>query len=154
MKKVQIMNALKKTLIAVFALVSLTSNGQSKKAASTQVSSDNIIFKDTLFNIAFDSITHNLGLIEPTNKNNRVVQHFKYVGTDTIFIARAWTGDPHYICEYPNEPLVPDTIYSYTICFWHKGRQGRMNKRMGFLLSNGNRIILKFKGEYSPVENK
>ena len=147
------MNTLQKLLTIVFLLNSLLSNGQSKNVAITLPDLANIILKDTLFNIAFDSITHDLGLINPSDEKVRLVKHFKYLGTDTILITRTWTEDPHYICEYPKAPLVPNKMYSYTICFHHQGKQGEMSKKMGFYLSDGNRIPLQFNGAYITIKN-
>jgi hypothetical protein len=140
-------------LLFLFLLMSIFAPGQNQKASDKQKQSANIIFKDTLFNIAFDSVSHDLGMIKPTNENNKLVKYFKNIGRDTIVIARAWSGDPHYICEYPKEPLLPNRIYSFTVCFWHEGRQGNLNKTMGFDFSNGNKVSLKFSGKYLPVEN-
>ena len=123
-------------------------NGQSQKTIQDSI---NISFKDTVFSIALDSISHNLGQIVPTNDNNRLVKYFKYIGTEPIFITGAWTGDPHFICEYPKEQLIPNKIYSFTVCFWHQDRQGSMTKMMGFDLSDGNRISFKFTGTYLPI---
>ena len=142
---------LKKLLLLVFILTTVLTYGKNGKSAKILLDSTNITFKDTVFNFAFDSISHNLGDIVPTNENNRLVKYFKYIGTEPIVITRAWTGDPHFICEYPREPLIPNKIYSFTICFWHQDRQGNMTKIMGFDLSDGNIISFKFTGTYIPI---
>jgi hypothetical protein len=110
----------------------------------------NLVFKDTLFNLVFDAINHDLGSIIPENKNNEVIKYFKYLGTDSLFITKAWTGDPHYICYYPKELLIPNKIYYFKVCFANEGRQGKLNKKMGFNFSNGNTITFKFTGTYLP----
>ncbi len=108
-----------------------------------------IVLKDTVLQFVFDSVHHNLGWINP-RKNARVTKHFKYVGTETVSITRAWTGDPHYICNYPKEPLKPNKTYTFSVCFSHKNRAGVMSKQMGFDLSNGQKITFRFTGQYAP----
>lgn len=125
--------------------------GQSDYSSITSLDKGNMIFRDTVFNIAVDSLSHNLGKIVPTNDHNRLVKYFKYVGKDSIYISRAWTNDPHYICEYPKDVLIPNQIYTFTVCFWHHNRQGAISKIMGFDLSDKNRITFMFKGTYLPI---
>jgi hypothetical protein len=115
------------------------------------VDTSTIVFKDTVLNFVFDSISHDLGDILP--ENNFIVKYFKFIGDEPIIIRRAWTGDPHYICEYPTEPLIPNKIYSFKVCFCHQGRQGKMIKLMGFDLNDYERITLVFKGTYLPISN-
>lgn len=138
-------------LVLFFILTTVLTYGQNGKSAKILLDSTTITFRDTVFNIAVDSISNNLGQIVPTNDNNRLVKYFTYIGTEPIFITRAWTGDPHFICEYPKEQLIPNKIYSFTVCFWHQGRKGNMTKIMGFDLSDGNRISFKFTGTYIPI---
>lgn len=142
---------LKGLLLIIFTSTTVLTYGQNGKSEKTIQDTANISFRDTIFNIAVDSISHNLGQIVPTNDNNRLVKYFKYIGTEPIFITRAWTGDPHFICEYPKEQLIPNKIYSFTVCFWHQDRQGSMTKIMGFDLSDGNRVSFKFTGTYIPI---
>ncbi len=111
---------------------------------------ENIVFRDTVDGFAFDSLTHNLGIVP--NINVKLIKYFKYVGQDTVYIRRAWTGDPHYICRYPNEPLVYGKIYTFEVCFSFQSRQGPMWKQMGFELSNDKRINFLFKGHISPKD--
>ena len=111
-----------------------------------------LVFKDTLYNLAFDSLKHDLGEIIPRNENNRLTKHFIYVGNEPMSIIGTWTSDPHFICDWPKGPLIPYKVYAYTVCFWHEGRQGSMHKEMGFYLSNGEKITLIFTGKYSAVE--
>ncbi|MBC7865307.1 MAG: DUF1573 domain-containing protein [Bacteroidia bacterium] len=108
-------------------------------------SGKSIIFRDTLFQFVTDSFNHNLGTI-PSSYKNKLVKHFKYVGEEPAIIIRAWTHDPHYICEWPKEPLEKNKIYSFTVCFFFEGRNGSFEKQMGFDLTNGKKITYKFCG--------
>lgn len=145
------MTKLKILLLLVFIITTVLTYGQNEKAAKILLDTTNITFGDSIFNMVVDSIFNNLGQIVPTNDNNRLVKHFKYIGTVPIFITRVWTEDPHFICEYPKEQLIPHKIYSFTVCFCHQDRQGNMTKIMGFDLSDGNKISFKFKGTYIPT---
>jgi hypothetical protein len=145
------MTKIRSLILSTFLFTTVITFGQYGRSPKIAIDTLNMTFKDTLFNLAFDSIAHNLGYIVPTNENNRIVKYFKYIGTEPISISRAWTGDPHYICSYPYEPLKPNKIYSFTVCFWHEGRWGTMSKTMGFYLSNGQRISFRFKGIYLPI---
>ena len=107
-----------------------------------------MLFQDTVFNIAFDSLKHNCGQIIPVADSKYLVKYFKYIGKEPLRITKAWTGDPHFICDYPKEDLIPDKVYSFKVCFSHKGREGKMHKQMGFDLSDGNRVFMLFSGEY------
>jgi hypothetical protein len=84
--------------------------------------------------------------MQSTDSPEYLVKHFKYIGKTPILIAKAWTGDPHYICKYPKEMLMPGMTYDFTVCFWFANKQGRLNKVMGFELTNGKRISLIFTG--------
>ena len=126
--------------------------GQQVREGNKTVPVAAIVYKDTLGSIVVDSLDHNLGLIPPLDHNNtRVVKHFKYIGSDSVFITRTWTSDPHFICQFPKERLIPQVDYTLTICFAHRGRQGIMHKTMGFDLSDGTRIVLQFKGFNQPA---
>jgi len=102
-----------------------------------------IVFKDTIFSIVTDSLSHDLGDIPAVN--NKLVKWFKYIGKEPVVIVKAWTNDPHFICGYPKEPLINGEIYSFTVCFSNNGRAGHFNKIMGFDLSSGERISFRFK---------
>lgn len=104
---------------------------------------DSIVFADTLGTIVTDFFVHDFGKID--HLPNRFVKYFKYIGKEPGVIVRTWTGDPHYICNYPQEPLFYGKIYAITICF--SDRKGGMNKLMGFNLSDGQVIKFNFKGE-------
>jgi acetolactate decarboxylase len=117
--------------------------------AQTTLAANRVVFKDTVLQFAFDSVRHNLGWINP-RKNARVTKHFQYIGTETVSITRAWTGDPHYICDYPRGPLKPNKTYAFSVCFSHKKRTGILSKEMGFDLSNGEKMTFRFTGQYAP----
>lgn len=136
----------------LFLLISSTVQGQDQGLSKLTIDTNLLVFKDTLHNLVFDSTTHHLGMIQPTNEGTKLVKYFKYIGTDVELIMKAWTSDPHYICVYPKKPLIPNKIYSFTICFWHSGKRGKMNKEMGFNLLDNNKITLRFTGEYLPIE--
>lgn len=110
----------------------------------------NIVFKDTLHNLAFDSLQHNLGEITPVNTT--IIKYFKYIGSKPLFITRTWTNDPHYICKYPKGMLEKGKVYSFQVCFWHQGRSGVLSKMMGFKLSNGKTIRFTFAGKYVKAQ--
>lgn len=107
-------------------------------------------YADTLQGIATDSFSHDLGNIPMVN--NKLKKTFIYTGADTVFITRTWTGDPHFICEYPKEAIVKGKSYSFTVCFWNEGRPGLFHKTMGFELSNGEMIAFIFKGNVLKKE--
>ena len=119
---------------------------------ATTFNQNSIVFKDNIFTIVTDSLSHNLGDIPPIN--NKLVKFFKYIGEKPAYITRAWTGDPHFICEYPKEPLIKGKIYSFTVCFSNQGRVGSFNKVMGFNLSSGERIPFTFKGNVVSAKLK
>jgi hypothetical protein len=126
----------------------------SQPAGSGTTANDaaNIRYRDTLGFIVMDSFLHNFGNIPPVDHNNtRVVKHFKYIGSDSVFISRTWTSDPHFICQFPKERLIPQVDFTLTICFAHRRRQGIMHKTMGFDLSDGTRFVLQFKGYNQPA---
>ena len=68
-------------ILITFLFTTLVTFGQGGKASKLSVDTLNMTFKDTVFNFVFDSISHNLGDIVPTNENNRLVKYFKYIGT-------------------------------------------------------------------------
>jgi hypothetical protein len=113
------------------------------------VNTSGIVFADTLLNFVTDSFRHNLGKVPPDNFQ-RLRKPFKVTGAAPVIIERAWTGDPHYICEYPKEPLYPDKVYWMTVCFAQQGRRGPFKKHMGFTLSDGQTITFVFTGEVVP----
>ncbi len=141
-----------KILPLILVLTTTLTFGKSVQLPKTLTLLDTttITFKDTIHNFVFDSIWHNFGLIDCTN--NRLVKHFKYIGTEPISISRVWTGDPHHICGYPQGTLIPGKIYSFTVCFFHRPGYYKLNKTMGFDLSDGHQITFRFTGIYPPLE--
>src|SRR5688572_6079885 len=91
-------------------------------------------FNDTQFNIVTDSFTHNFGTIPPVNQI--LSKEFRYVGPDTVYIIRAWTGDPHYVCGYPKEPFFKGKRGNETLsfCFSFHNKIGYFHKVMGIVL--------------------
>jgi hypothetical protein len=136
--------------VAILPVASLY--GQPAGMGTTANDAASMRYRDTLGFIVMDSFLHNFGNIAPVDHNNtRVVKHFKYIGSDSVFITRTWTSDPHFICQFSKERLIPQVDYTLTICFAHRGRQGIMHKTMGFDLSDGTRIVLQFKGYNQPA---
>ncbi len=128
------------------SLSTLPSFGQVQKPDQDTL---NISFRDTVFNIALDSLKNDLGIIDPSR--TRMVKYIKYVGNEEVRITRSWTSDPHFICGYPQGPLIPGKVYALQICFYHQQRAGSMHKYMGFDLSDGNQVMMQFKGTYPPL---
>jgi hypothetical protein len=101
--------------------------------------------RDTQFCMATDSFVHDLGLVAP--RNGYLIKKIKIVGNEPVVISSPWTSDPHFICDYPREPMLPSRIYFFKVCFYFEGRGGYLfNKMMGFELSNGQRISFQFRG--------
>ena len=140
---------MEKTIVLyIFLLFSFLCQSQDKIKVE-----EAIVFKDTLNNFVYDSISNNLGKIPFSYESSRLVKHFKYIGKDKIYILKAWAQDPHYICDYPTDILIPNKIYSYTICFYNNGRSGKTQKSMGFNFSDNGSVSFKFFGQYKePTE--
>lgn len=100
------------------------------------------VFSDTLHGIATDGFTIDFGTIAAFP--SRFAKSFKYTGKEPVVITRSWTSDPHFICEYPKEPLMQGKTYTFKVCF--SQRCGPFNKTMGFDLSDGSSIPFRFKG--------
>jgi len=130
------------------------SYGQYKTIRYNQPTADTsaIIFADTTLNFVTDSFVQDLGFVPQTYA--KMTKYFKYIGKEDIFIVKSWTGDPHFIYEYPSEVLIPGKIYSFEIYFTQIERQGRFNKAMGFRLSNDSTIVFRFKGTVIPDNKK
>lgn len=103
-----------------------------------------IAFKDSFQFFVTDSFLHDVGVVP--DSNSKIIKHFKYIGSEAVIIQRTFTGDPHFIGRWPKEPLIPGKVYSFTVYFYHKHRSGYFKKRMGFILSNNERISFIFKG--------
>lgn len=111
-------------------------------------------FKDTIYHLAFDSTCHQVAAIQKPC-NFHLVKKMKNIGDHPIIISSVFTSDPHFICDYPLEPLLPGKTYEYKVCFTFPVIRGmqRWNKDMGFILSNGEIIHLKFNGIFTTDSN-
>ena len=136
--------------------------GQNLKIYDTMLDSSVVVFRDTISNFVFDSTCHDVGIIKSNQKSVLLTKYFKYIGTDTIIIEKAWTTDPHFIYGYPPEPLIPNKIYTFKalLPYRHCPRLDsncKNDRYMGFICYNydGNkiRITLKFKVEYESIKN-
>ena len=108
----------------------------------------NLVFRDTIADFVFDSLDNDLGDVAPVNTNNRRTKRFMYLGAEPVFIVGQQSGDPHFICDYPKEPLKKGVVYSITVCFWFQNGKGRFNKTMSLKLSNGQLLFFKYKGQF------
>jgi hypothetical protein len=142
------MRVSKECIFFLIFWVAFLTNGQVIKHSSASIDLSSSVFRDTVSCIAFDSISHNLGYIAPVNENNRVVKYFKYLGKEPVVITRAWSPDPHFICDYPREPLLFNHVYSFTTCFWYQGQRGSLSKSVGLDFSDGTKVTFKFNGVY------
>jgi len=106
----------------------------------------NLEFKDTSGWLVFDDGIIELDTFDTDTFNTRMKRYFKFIRKEPLVITRAFTSDPHFICNYPKEPLVPGGIYSYSICFYVKGSRGRMHKVMGFDLSDKSKSYIRITG--------
>ncbi|MFM2269245.1 MAG: hypothetical protein RL757_2686 [Bacteroidota bacterium] len=129
-------------LIFLFLAIESATLGQQKKVDNSRP--DTIVFRDTIHFVVADSFAHDFGNVPPINQ--RLTKYLKYIGHDTIIIVRAWTGDPHFICDYPRTPLTHGTVFPITFCFYFQSRSHLFRKVMGINLSNGNVISFKFQG--------
>ncbi len=118
------------------------------RAQSSSTMPLNPVFRDTIADFVFDSLNNDLGEVEPVNINNRRTKRFIYLGEEPVSIVDQQSGDPHFICDYPIEPLKKGIVYSITICFWFQNGQGRFNKTMALRLSNGRLLFFTYKGVY------
>lgn len=101
--------------------------------------------QDTLLpEIVFDAKALELGLLP--QENMRVTIPFVYLGKEPQLISRVWTGDPHYVCKYPQEPLMPGKEYTLTVCFWLRDRPGPMNRNVTLWLANGRAFVCRLRG--------
>ncbi len=144
----------KKKIISIFRLlafcfvVNQSVFAQQKERLDTDTSL--VQFKDTIDVLAFDSATHILPSVTIHQGNFSIVKHFKNIGHHPVFIESTYTTDPHFICNYPQEPIMPGKTYAFKICFTF-GSGSAFNyhwrKTMGFVLSDSTRIPLQFEGE-------
>ena len=123
-----------------------------------------IIFRDTISDFVFDSVYHNVGIAKSDQSSVLVTKHFKYIGTDTLIIQRTRTNDPHFIHSYPQEPLIPNKVYSFKAQFPYRNctmlnENCHYEHSMGFVFydirkGEKSEIYLKFKVEYESLNNK
>lgn len=112
-----------------------------------------IVFRDTCGPFVTDSLTHNMGTVGwgcPVY----LCKYFKYIGRESCTITQSWTGDPHFICEYPKEPLIRGKVYGFKVCFCFTSKIGPFDKDMGFTLSTYENIRFKFKGNVNPAPSR
>lgn len=102
--------------------------------------------------IAVNEFVEDLGAV--ADSNFRMERQFVYHGAEHLAIRRTWTEDPHFIYDYPKGILQKDSVYNFTICFYFKGRKGPFKKRMGFILTNDERVNFTFTGTVIPKKSK
>ncbi len=93
-------------LLVIFVPATAQSNPRKKEPVI-----QDIVFKDTVHNIAVDSLQHNLGTI----KVGRVFieKSFTYLGEGRVNISNVRTTDAYSSCSYsPHEPLVKGKLYT------------------------------------------
>lgn len=143
---------MRKIIVVFLILCAINYSAYSQMLRYNQPISDtnSIVFADTIQNIVTDSLEHNIGIVPQTRGG--LTKYFKYTGVEDVYIRKPFTSDPHFICEYPKEPLVSGKIYSFEVCFTHINRLGCFNKSMGFILSNDSVIIFRFTGEVTSSD--
>jgi hypothetical protein len=140
---------MKKAVILLLpAVIAIAARPQAVQKKAVQKKAAAAAFSDTVYDFAFDSLRHNMGYVNPGH--SRLEKKFKYLGHAPAGILRAWTGDPHFICEFPNTPLLPGREYSFTVCFSFSGR-GPFYRQMGFVLRDESIITLTFCGEVQAL---
>lgn len=133
------------TLLLIFLMPLYFSNQSIAQEKTKQ-------FKDTVSCFLLESKVFDIGKVPARNRNQTF--QFKYIGDSSVYIRQALTSDPHFICKYPNTPLVKGEVYEFNVCYYLQSRVGKFTKMMGFELSNGERIFFKFIGEcYIEVTN-
>lgn len=128
--------------------------GQNSKGFDNTTRIDSLVFSDTLWlkTIAGERtnhyllVTENPYLWENTPRQNCYKTYYFKVGNEDLEIYRAFTGDPHYIDNYPREVLKAGSIYSYSVRFHFQNRIGPYIKVMGFEFINGEFAFFTFKG--------
>jgi hypothetical protein len=141
----------------VISIVLLNFQGFSKDFGlkTTKNKQDSLDFSDTLWlktitgeqTKHFLLVTENPYLWPNTPQQNCYKEFYFKVGSDSLEIAQAYTGDPHYIDKYPRGVLQTGIIYSYSVRFHFQNRYGPYHKVMGFKFTNGEFGYFTFKGE-------
>ena len=124
---------------AIFMIALNTGNAQMKQ----------YVFKDTFqIDLNDENPIYELEMDTLDNRENRRVKFcFTVAPTDSIlFIERAFTSDPHYICDWPKEALQSGVVYEFSVCYVRK--IGPDRKTMGFIMSNGTRVSFRFKSHW------
>lgn len=132
--------------LLVFGLQAQTE--KNKKLFWTDTS-QTTVYSDTSHFFVTDSFTINLGQFRE-DVPSKHYKKFKYIGTDSLMIIKAWTNDPHFICGHPQGFLIPGKEYVIRFCFFFKGKIGKFRKGMGFRLSNGESLNFYFTGTILP----
>lgn len=138
-----------------FVFSSLISFSQSEKNFRTEWPDTSLSnkFIDTSSLFVCDSFSMNLGHFTE-NLAPSYSKKVKYIGSDTLYVTKAWTNDPHFICRYPKGKIIPGKIYSLRFCFFFKARRGRFRKGMGLKLSNGESLDFYFSGVQEAPQNQ
>ena len=142
------------TLISFFSL-NFIGFSQGFNENHVKLEQDSLIFSDTLWlktitgeqTKNFLLVIQNPYLWPNTPRQNCYKEFYFKVGSDSLEIAQAYTGDPHYIDKYPRGVLQTGIIYSYSVRFHFQDRYGPYNKTMGFKFTNGEFGYFTFKGE-------
>lgn len=133
--------------IVVIVVLFSCSTGSVKttnKKQNTPFVNTNSPLKEISGSIATDSFHHDMGKV--SRDFRYLMKPFRYIGNKTVLITRTWTGDPHFICEFPKTELIKDSTYYLKICFAFEGKQGVFKKDMGFNLTNGESVTFTFSG--------
>jgi hypothetical protein len=133
----------KSHVLLILCMVGMVAKAQCQKLGGKQKTTT---YKDTIYELAFDSLMHRLGAWSIADTMPYVIKSFKYLGQEPGIIENVWTSDPFFICEYPKEPLLPGHVYEYKICMFEF--VGRFHKTLGFNLTGQRRIMLYLIGEF------
>lgn len=142
-----------KQLIAIALFFSLPNGICAQSVRVTEQQPVEIFFKDTIYHLAIDSTFHRIADIQKPC-NFHIEKKMKNIGDSPILLSHVFTSDPHFICEYPTEPILPGKIYSFKVCFTFSVIKGMREWRevMGFVLTTGEVINLKFQGNISSEQ--
>ncbi len=146
-----------RSLLTVISFIFLNFQGFSQDFSQKTIKNeqDSLIFSDTLWlktitgsrTKNFLLVTENPYLWPNTPRENCYKEFYFKVGSDSLEIDQAYTGDPHYIDKYPRGVLQTGVVYSYSVRFHFQDRFGPYLKVMGFKFTNGEFGYFTFKGE-------
>ncbi len=105
------------------------------------------VFLDTLCLFAVDSLEHRIGFWSIADTMPYLYKSFKYLGPKSMHILKPWTQDPFFICNYPQEPLIPGMVYKIKICM--TAHPGIFRKRLGFNFEDGCSVPFVISGEFT-----